>query len=886
MAPHHVADSRVTSIPAQLADALLQRYVLERELGHGGMAIVYLARDLKHDRPVALKVLHPYLAASLGPDRFLQEIRLAARLQHPHVLTVFDSGESGGHLWFTMPYVEGESLRQRLQREGSLRLHDALRIGREAGEALQYAHDHGVVHRDVKPENILLTKDGNTLVADFGIARRLDSPATSNLTATGMVVGTPSYMSPEQASGEPEIDGRSDVYSLGCVVYEMLAGSPPFTGPTIHAIIAKHLSQAAPPVITPGGVPPAISRAIARALAKSPAERFPTAADFVSALEGSGVVERRSPLRVALLALGALVIVAGAVVAGRRMGQSPGGTSGSVVPGRERKLSQLTVAGGVEQWPTWSPDGTRLVYAGEAGGFRQLFVRTLATGDERRLTHSRHDDIQPAWSPDGQGLAFVRANTADGKLEPSDINGWYFEGGDIWNLDLASGKETKLVDDAFGPAWSPDGGRLAFDARWGGPRRIWIADARGRNARQITTDSNDAVVHAGARWSPDGTRLVFRRIEKTKSDIAVADPASASVVRLTDDIVTDMDPAWAPDGRSVYFASARGGGLNLWRVPVAAGHAAGPAQQLTTGAGDDVQPTPSPKGDRIAFAVLGINSDIWRLPVSPQTGRVTGSPEVVVGTTRVESRGAWSPDGSAIAFNSDRRGDMNLWIRTLADGSERQVTHGPGGDYQPNWSRDARTLVFFSSRSGNADIWAVRLGDGKLTRLTDDPSTDTNPFYSPNGRQIAYLSEREGRSEVWVMNADGSGQRRLYDGAAGGHFLRWTRDGSAVVFRAESGVQTQVMTVRLSDGTATKLPAISSGAHMSLSPDGSLIMDVRGHKSLWVHPLDDRPAYQVFEFSDPDVRIDYPVWSPDGKWILFDRAAPRSGDVWMLEGVR
>jgi Tol biopolymer transport system component len=861
--------------------------VLERELGHGGMATVYLARDLKHDRPVALKVMHPHLVATLGPERFLQEIRLAARLQHPHVLTVFDSGESDGHLWFTMPYVEGETLRDRLRREGTLRLPDALRITREAGEALQYAHEHGVVHRDIKPENILLTMDGNTLVADFGVARRLEGAEGSYRTETGILVGTPSYMSPEQASGDHEIDGRSDIYSLGCVLYEMLVGSPPFSGPTVHAVIAKHVSQA-PPVIVLGGVPLAISRAISRALAKSPADRFRSAADFVSALDPARAGgKRRSPLRMALLALGALVIVGGAVVAGRRLAQSGSSSAGAVTPGRERRLSQLTVADGVEEWPAWSPDGSRLIYAAEANGFRQLFVRTLATGEERRLTRSSRDDIQPAWSADGRHLAFVRANTPGGKLEPSDINGWYYEGGDIWSLDLASGQETKLVNDAFGPAWSPDGARLAFDARWGGTRRIWIADARGRNSRQITADSNDAVTHAGARWSPDGARLVFRRMEKTKWDVAVVNLSSSSVVWLTNDIVTDMDPAWAPDGRSVYFASARGGGLNLWRVPVAAsGAAAGPAEQLTTGAGDDVQPAPSPDGTRVAFTVLGINSDIWRVPVSPATGRVTGSPQLVVGTTRVDSRGAWSPDGSAIAFNSDRRGDMNLWVRSLADGTERLLTRGPGGDYQPNWSPDARTIVFFSSRSGNADIWSVRLSDGALTRLTHDPSTDINPFYSPDGRHIAYLSEREGRSEVWVMNADGSDQRRLYDGAAGGHFLRWTRDGTAVVFRAEVGPQTQVMAAPLAGGAATRLPVIVSGAHMSLSPDGSLILDVRGHKSLWVHPLDGRPPYQIFEFPDPDVRIDYPVWSPDGRWILFDRAATRSGDIWMLEGVR
>jgi TolB protein len=192
--------------------------------------------------------------------------------------------------------------------------------------------------------------------------------------------------------------------------------------------------------------------------------------------------------------------------------------------------------------------------------------------------------------------------------------------------------------------------------------------------------------------------------------------------------------------------------------------------------------------------------------------------------------------------------------------------------------------VFFSARSGNPDIWTVRVGDGALHRLTADPGTDNNPFFSPDGGLIAFLSDRSGRSEVWLMNADGSGQHRVYDGAAGGHFLRWTRDGKSIVFRAERGVQTQVLAQPIAGGAAVRLPDVASGAHMSFSPDGKRILDVRGHKALWVHPLDGTAAYKVFEFPDPDVRIDYPVWSPDGKWILFDRAAPRTGDVWMLEG--
>jgi eukaryotic-like serine/threonine-protein kinase len=292
----------------RLQVALRQRYTLERELGRGGMAVVYLARDLRHDRPVALKVLLPFLAQSLSAERFLREIRTAARLQHPHVLSVHDSGEADGQLWFTMPYVEGETLRRRLQREGQLPLSEALRITREVADGLDFAHRHGVVHRDVKPENILLS-DGHALVADFGISRALAGDEGGEaLTETGVSVGTPAYMSPEQATGQT-VDARTDVYALGAVLYEMLAGEPPFTGPTPQAVIAKRFHTEPVPLraVRPT-VPEQVDHAVTRALARVPTDRFASTAELMRALEAPPASRPRSSRTgLLLLALGVLL---------------------------------------------------------------------------------------------------------------------------------------------------------------------------------------------------------------------------------------------------------------------------------------------------------------------------------------------------------------------------------------------------------------------------------------------------------------------------------------------------------------------------------------------------------------------------------------------------
>jgi serine/threonine-protein kinase len=863
----------------KLSAALSDRYRIERELGQGGMATVYLAHDLKHDRQVAIKVLRPELAAMIGSERFLQEIRVTARLRHPHILPLYDSGAVDNVLYYVSPLVEGGSLKARLERDGKLPTTEAVRIARDVADALDFAHQHGVIHRDIKPDNILL-EAGHAVIADFGIARAVSAAGADRMTQAGVSVGTPTYMSPEQASGELEIDGRADIYGLGVVLYEMLSGKPPFSGQTLQALMAAVLTREATPLPESPDVPPELSKAVSKAMAKKPSDRFASAREFSQALgvhEEPQALAASSARRTRVLAFAGLGALALIFWLTSHRSQRPARASAT-------RLAQITSDEAVEEWPAWSPDGKRLVFSRTEGGYRNLFLKSYPGGEETQLTKGQRDDIQPAWSPDGKTIALVRSNTASGKLEPSDVLGWY-DGGDVWKVDVASGQEALLVSGAFNPSWSPDGAHLAVDAGISGAHRIWVTDANGRNSRQVTNDSSEVVVHMSPDWSPDGKRLVFRRLQQQKSDIVVVDLATGRTTWVTHDDVVDVNPAWSPSGRFIYFSSLRGGGLNLWRVAVSpTGEPRSSPEQLTTGAGDDLEISIAPDGKRLAFSIFRIEADLWRLPIDPVTGRTTGQAEQVIATTRVESRGAWSPDGKTIAFNSDRNGDMNLWLHSEGE-SDRQITHGPGGDYQPNWSPDGKVLAFFSSRSGRNDIWTVQVADGALKRLTSDTGIHINPFFSPDGKYIAYHEDRDGRFQLWVMNADGSNQHQLSSDGAAGHFVRWSADGKSIIFRAEPPGGTQILSVNVETGAATRLPDVAGGAHISFSPDHSHILDVKGHKTVWITPMDGSQPYQIFEFPDPAIRIDYPVWSPDGHYALFDHDAPHGGDIWLLDGV-
>ena len=601
----------------RLGTALANRYAIETELGSGGMATVYLARDLRHHRPVAVKVLRPELSAVLGGERFLQEIRVTANLHHPHIVQLYDSGEADGILYYVMPVVEGESLRDKLNRVNQLSIDDALTITRAVAEALDYAHRHNVIHRDIKPENILL-QEGTPLVADFGIAVAMSRVAGERLTETGLSLGTPSYMSPEQATSDRELDARSDQYALACVLYEMLAGDPPFIGSNVQAVIAKVLTEKPIRLRTiRDTVPPHVEAAVERALAKVPTDRFGTVGEFAEALSGRAAVTLPPSVvarsRHRLLA-GAAVVFLLAVGAYGLLRFNRGGQSQSAL--LRASVSQLTAEPGVEWFPSLSPDGTWLAYSGEASGNRDIYLKSVGGQNPINLTaDSPDDDDQPAFSADGERIAFRSSR----------------DGGGIFVMGRTGEAVRRVTRMGFKPSWSPDGRYLVFATEnveanpqnSQGLSELWVVPVDGGEPRQLKVV--DGVLPS---WSPGGHRIAYtRRLGRVVGANVWTIPAEGGEsIAATSDAATDWNPAWSPDGRYLYFASDRGGSMNLWRVPIdeESGEPLGDPEPITTPATALAHISVSADGRRIAYSSTLVTSNIQRAAFDLSTGTFVG----------------------------------------------------------------------------------------------------------------------------------------------------------------------------------------------------------------------------------------------------------------------
>jgi eukaryotic-like serine/threonine-protein kinase len=574
---------------ARLAVAVEGRYEVERELGRGGMATVHQARDLRHGRRVAIKVLRDELSAALGAERFLKEIEVTASLQHPHILPLFDSGSVGGLLYYVMPLVEGETLRERLSRDGQLPVDEAVRLAGEIADALEHAHRRGVVHRDVKPENVLLQGErGSThaLVADFGIALAIEQAGGERLTRTGLTLGTPQYMAPEQARGEKGVDARADVYALGAVLYEMLAGEPPFAAPTAQQVVARVMHDA-PPSLTARGhrVPPHLDAAVRRALAKRPDDRFPSAATFAAALAAPPVAaplpfehdDRVVRPRTLMLATAAKLVVAALLVGvgggwwlasarstagapATQTAQPPQGTQGAqavndivtsnVAWGEGNLGLALVDRAGQPQgaitsnrpWtPRFSPDGRKVVYGafGEGRGSSDLFVADLEARTARRLTDDDGDANDAQWSPDGRAIAYSRS-ASGGK----DAMVYWLDGGKSKPIAARAGNQ-------FPSDWLRDGSAVLVtdDASERGDRDVLVQPTNGREAWPLAAT---AANESAARLSPDGRWVAYTSDEGGRSAVYVQRyPTAGRRVKVSND--DGRDPVWKGDGSELYY---------------------------------------------------------------------------------------------------------------------------------------------------------------------------------------------------------------------------------------------------------------------------------------------------------------------------------------------
>ncbi len=515
----------MTAPPSHLAAALADRYRVDRELGAGGMATVYLAQDLKHDRKVAIKVLRPELAAVIGAERFLREIKTIATLQHPHILGLIDSGEVSGTAYYVMPFVEGESLRDRLNREKQLAINDAVRLATEVAAALDYAHRHGVIHRDIKPENILL-HDGSALVADFGIALAVSSAGGGKrMTETGMSLGTPHYMSPEQAMGDREITARVDIYALGCVTYEMLIGDPPFTGSTAQAIVAKVMTAEPVGLIEQRrSVPPPVEDAVLTALQKLPADRFASAAEFAAALVTPGTATRRittvggrrpAPRRLAWLPLALVGAVAFGLglFGGRLVGRQAAPKSPPVL---RYAITLPDSAAQMDRNGTslaYSPDGSAIAYGSRVG----LMLRFADRLDVVPVPEGRRG-IGPFFSPDGQWLGFLD----DAK---------------VVKVPLAGGTAVTICDSCTGYSYSwgsDDTVRYHTAPSTNANTRVLMAvSARGGKPYQIARPENEATDAFRGPILVPGTRTVlFAWFSGSSSRLAALDLRTGATTRF------------------------------------------------------------------------------------------------------------------------------------------------------------------------------------------------------------------------------------------------------------------------------------------------------------------------------------------------------------------
>ena len=802
----------------RLNAALEGRYEIERELGEGGMATVYLAKDLKHNRNVALKVLKPELAAVVGAERFLAEIEVTANLQHPHILPLHDSGETEGFLFYVMPYVEGDTLKDRLDREQQLPVADAVQIATDMAEALDYAHRQGVIHRDIKPANVLML-EGKPVISDFGIALAVGAAGGGRLTETGLSLGTPHYMSPEQATGDQNVGPQTDTYALGCVLYEMLVGEPPYTGPNAQAVLGQIITgEAVSATEKRASIPRNVDAAIRKALEKLPADRFTSAQEFARALGDPGFRHgeeiaaavgaargQRTPLS---MALGALALIS---MVGFGWSLLRTGPPQPVVRFELNVPDSLDVLGANGVQLAISPDGSRVVFvARTVGGVSQLWLRPLDRLSPVPISGTE-EARNPRFSPDGASVAFRRGNS-------------------LVTVSLSGSPPLTLVPNsvtngAF--AWGPDG-TIYFPRLGAAGVSIWRVSADGGEPEEVTAPSGGEAGHLWPDVLPNGKGILLTRDlgNPTQDEIAVLSletgeitslfqgamarysrsghiiytsgngvlfgrPFDADHLELAGPARTLLERIQVNPSSPSYFALAETGTL-VYRPGAAIDGALIPVWVARDGSAEALDPTTfvgtlrsprvSPDGRRVAveYTPEGGGPRIWIYDLDQQTF----SPLTLVGNN---TRPFWSPDGAEVGFLSDRDGERGVYAQAWDRSEEARLIRAArdGAVLDALWTPDGTWLVFESAGGGTGrDLYyAAPHPDSTAVAILGTPFNESAPSVSPDARWLAYRSDESGQFEVYVRPFPGSGGRTQLS-VDGGGFPVWAHNGREIVYQS------------------------------------------------------------------------------------------------------
>jgi serine/threonine protein kinase len=876
----------------------ISHYEIIEKLGEGGMGVVYKARDTRLDRFVAIKVLPPEKVTD--PERrmrFIQEAKAASALNHPNIITIHDIDQADGVYFISMEFVAGKTLSALIPRHG-MRLGEVLKYAIQIADAVARAHAAGIIHRDLKPSNIMVTDQGLSKVLDFGLAKLMETGLTSEHDATrtikagteeGKIVGTVAYMSPEQAEGKV-IDPRSDIFSFGSVLYEMLTGRRAFQGDTKASTIAAILREEPKPVSqVVEGLPREIERIVRRALRKDTEHRFQTMGDLRVALQelkeesDSGTLEstkatppkrRRTVLFASVIA--ALLAVVVAVWFVRSKNAKPEAALVAV---------PLTTYPGVESDPSFSPDGTQVAFSWCPDIMVQkcrIYIKQVGVEPPFQLT-DKEIDYSPAWSPDGQTIAFDR-------VRPPNR-------GEIVLIPQRGGHERVLAEYDFGlggrelisgpyNAWSPDSKWIAHPLLT--DQQVWglsLISVETGEKRRLTNPPAGMIGDTSPSFSPDGRTLAFSRDGNNRTDLyllrlAEGYRSQGEPQKIVLDNVGNFGATWTPDGRELVFTSVAGG---LWRI--APGSAAGP-RRLAFASDHTVEPSISRQGNRLAYVVGRFDTNIWRVAL-PGQGRKPGNPVPFISSTKPDLQPSFSPDSKRIAFVSDRSGRRELWICD-ADGSNSvQLTSlGATVVFGPRWSLDGGEIGFTAAVGSKNHTYLVSANGGKPRRLIADSAEDEWPYWSRDGRWLYFITDRSGRDELWRMPAEGGEAVQMTRNEADQE--EESPDGRFIYYSKGWPLQTSLWRMPVEGGEEVKvLDSVHTDGRWTLGREGVYFFtapDKQGHSDIGLYEFSTGKTRKILTI-ERGISEEIAV-SPDGRTILYTQLDEAGSELMMVENFR